>query len=374
MESAGMMRWLLTYADMITLLLALFIILFAISNISRVKFQRLATAISGGFSGTDALNQPPGHGRAGQQSALDRAQLEDEAQLQNIADLATRANLARVKARIDRYIAQQHLESKVQTRIEKRGLIITLLSDGTYYDSGSAQLRPETKRLLDQIGLQLATLRNDVRVEGNTDDVPIATAAYPTNWELSAARATGVTRYLVEHDRIVPTRISFAGYGEYRPRVANDTNAHRQQNRRVDIVILTGKSTPDAPDEETTMQQGAHPAAAANAPRSVAAAGTRAGGPSAAATAPRSVAAAGTRAGGPSAAATVPRSVQSEGTRGGGPSAAATVPRSVQSEGTRGGGPSAATPSAPHDVAARSARGPHATRGGRAAQGGAPFK
>jgi chemotaxis protein MotB len=228
-ESAGMMRWLLTYADMITLLLAMFIILFAISNVSRVKFQRLATAISGGFNSSDSANNPPNGGVTGNEHGR-----TDE------------ANMGSVKAQIDKYISRQNLQNKVQTRIDRQGLVITLLSDKAYYDSGSADLRPETKELLDVIGAQLRGVRNEVRVEGNTDSIPIATAAYPTNWELSAARATGVTRYLVEHDKIVPTRISFAGYGQFRPKYSNDSDAHRQQNRRVDIVILNGKQAPGA--------------------------------------------------------------------------------------------------------------------------------
>ena len=225
MESAGMMRWLLTYADMITLLLALFIILFAISNISAVKFNKLARAISGGFSNTSAVNNPPAGAHAGADHGA-----------------GSQADLAAVKARLDHYIAAHNLRSKVQTRIDKQGLIITLLSDRTYYDSGSADLRPETKQLLNVIAGQLRNVRNEVRVEGSTDNVPIATPAYPTNWELSAARATGVTRYLVEREKIVPTRISFAGYGEFRPTFPNDSDAHRQQNRRVDVVILNGPS------------------------------------------------------------------------------------------------------------------------------------
>ena len=230
-----MMRWLLTYADMITLLLAMFIILFAISNVSRVKFQRLATAISGGFNSTDSANNPPNGDVIGNEHGR-----PDE------------ANMASVKAQIDKYIARQNLQSKVQTRIDRQGLVITLLSDKAYYDSGSADLRPETKELLDVVGAQLRGVRNEVRVEGNTDSVPIATAAYPTNWELSAARATGVTRYLVEHDKIVPTRISFAGYGQFRPKFSNDSDAHRQQNRRVDIVILNGKPAPGAENGSTS--------------------------------------------------------------------------------------------------------------------------
>src|SRR5665213_2033967 len=212
MESAGMMRWLLTYADMITLLLALFIILFAISI---------------GFNSTSSINEPPNGGTTGSERGR-----TDE------------ANMAVAKSQLDRYIAQQNLQSKVQTSITKQGLVITLLSDKAYYNSGSADLRPETKLLLDVVAAQLRNVKNAVRVEGSTDNVPIATAAYPSNWELSAARATGVTRYLVERDKIVPTRISFAGYGQFHPRFPNDTDAHRQQNRRVDIVILNGQSAP----------------------------------------------------------------------------------------------------------------------------------
>jgi chemotaxis protein MotB len=235
-DGAGMMRWLLTYADMITLLLALFIILFAISTISRVKLQRLASEISGGFNSTDSTNNPPNGGTTGSRNGLTKD-----------------ANMAAVKSQLERYVERQHLQSKVQVSMSQAGLVITLLSDRTYYDSGSADLRPETMRLIDEVAGQIRHVRNDLRVEGNTDDIPIATANYPTNWELSAARATGVTRYLVEHDKIAPTRLSFAGYGQFRPKFPNDTDAHRQQNRRVDIVILNGSDTPQPPNasEET---------------------------------------------------------------------------------------------------------------------------
>src|SRR5665213_331929 len=118
MESAGMMRWLLTYADMITLLLALFIILFAISNISAVKFNKLARAISGGFNSTSSINEPPNGGTTGSERGR-----TDE------------ANMAVAKSQLDRYIAQQNLQSKVQTSITKQGLVITLLSDKAYYNS-----------------------------------------------------------------------------------------------------------------------------------------------------------------------------------------------------------------------------------------------
>jgi chemotaxis protein MotB len=227
LESAGMMRWLLTYADMITLLLALFIILFSISTVNKVKLQRLVHDLGGGFNAADAINNPPNAGTTGSQSGND-------------ADA-----LARIQRQINAYIKKNALTSKVQTHIDHRGLVISILTDKALYDSGSAELRPETKSLLDRIEGTLKTARNDIRVEGNTDNVPIATSVYPTNWELSAARATNVVRYLVEHDGLNPTRVSLAGYGEFHPANANDNDGHRQLNRRVDIVTLNARTSAD---------------------------------------------------------------------------------------------------------------------------------
>jgi chemotaxis protein MotB len=226
LESAGMMRWLLTYADMITLLLALFIILFSISTISKVKYQALVHDISGGFDSEYAINNPPNGGQTGEKTG----QSGD-------------ANLQKIQQKIQAYITAQHLEQNVQTRIDRRGLVISIISDKAQYDSGSADLKPYILPLLDQLKAPLAKTRNDIRVEGNTDNVPISTAEFASNWDLSAARATGVTRYLIDHDGVAPTRISLAGYAEYRPAHPNDTDAGRQQNRRVDVVILNAEST-----------------------------------------------------------------------------------------------------------------------------------
>ncbi|GAC1591367.1 MAG: flagellar motor protein MotB [Candidatus Velthaea sp.] len=225
LESAGMMRWLLTYADMITLLLALFIILFSISTINKVQLQRLVHDLGGGFNSKDAINNPPKSGTTGMESGTtgDR-------------------NLQEIERQIRDYVKKNRLQDKVKTRIDKRGLVITLLTDTAMYESGSAELHPDTTALLDRINGALKKNNSEIRVEGNTDNMPIATSMYPTNWELSAARATGVTRYLVEHDGLSPARISFAGYGEFRPAHPNDNEDHRHLNRRVDIVILNPAS------------------------------------------------------------------------------------------------------------------------------------
>ena len=215
-----MMRWLLTYADMITLLLALFIILFSISTINKVKLQRLVHDLGGGFNSQDAINNPPN----------------------GMTTSATKDDLQAMQQQLQSYIQSQSLQKSVQTKItrdgKKRELVITLLSDKQLFDSGKADIKPFTKKILDEVYRQLKTRQNEVRVEGNTDNVPISNDQFPSNWELSAARATGVARYFVEDDGLAPRRISALGYGEYRPRVANDTDAHRAQNRRVDVVIL----------------------------------------------------------------------------------------------------------------------------------------
>ncbi len=198
-----MMRWLLTYADMITLMLALFIILFAMSNISKVKVQEFAKQVSAGFDNTWSVNQPPNGGANGQQS------------------FESSSSIPAIQKELEKFVERNHLQQRVQVHMDHRGLVVTLLSDKSYYDSGSAEMRPETLKILD--GVQLFLKKNDnlIRIEGFTDNVPIHTAQYPTNWELSTARAVNVTRYLIEHDGFDPMRVSAAGYGEFKPRNKN---------------------------------------------------------------------------------------------------------------------------------------------------------
>ena len=222
LETAGMMRWLLTYADMITLMLALFIILFAMSTISRVKVQAFAKSVSGGFNNVWSVNQPPNGGANGEQS------------------FEASSSIPAIQRELEKYVKENHLQNQVEVHAQARGLVVTLLSDKSFYDSGSAEIRPDTLKILDAIAPVIRRSGDQIAVEGYTDNVPISTSQYPTNWELSAARAVGVARYLVEHGGVTPSRISATGYGEYRPRNKNDTDAERQVNRRVDIVLIGG--------------------------------------------------------------------------------------------------------------------------------------
>ena len=214
-----MMRWLLTYADMITLLLALFIILFSISTINKVKLQRLVHDLSGGFNSIDAINNPPEGG------GLERAQPSED--------------LKQEEQILQTYIIQKHLQQQVKEHMTSEGLVISLLTDKALYDTGSAQLRPQTIGLLHQIGAILRRTQPAIIVRGYTDNEPIHTAEYPTNWELSAARADGVVRFLVEQEHLDPTKVSMEGYGEYHPTHTNQNPLGRQLNRRVDIVIVS---------------------------------------------------------------------------------------------------------------------------------------
>ncbi|HUA07841.1 MAG TPA: flagellar motor protein MotB [Candidatus Acidoferrales bacterium] len=231
LETAGMMRWLLTYADMITLMLALFIILFAMSTISRVKVQEFAKSVSAGFNNIWTVNQPPNGGANGEQS------------------FEASSSIPAIEKELEKYVKQNHLQQQVQVHEESRGLVITLLSDKSFYDSGSAEIRPGTLKILDSIAPLLKRNNNQIAVEGFTDNVPISNALYKSNWELSTARAANVTEYL-QDDGIAGSRLSATGYSEYRPRNGNVTPDQQQQNRRVDIVLLNGNATPGSTQKQ----------------------------------------------------------------------------------------------------------------------------
>lgn len=212
-------RWLLTYADLITLLLALFIILFSISTISKVKFTALAHEMSGGFSASDADNRPP----------TEKTVAADTQSLNALA------------AALRAYIHQRHLSRNVDVHIEKRGVVVSLRTDSAMFKSGSAVLEPQAGVFIHAIAGFLLTPAQRMRmlkIEGNTDDVPISTPLYPTNWELSTSRAVAVTRHLSEHDGISPQRLAAIGFSEWHPFVPNTSEQNRLLNRRVDIVVL----------------------------------------------------------------------------------------------------------------------------------------
>src|SRR5690606_33806152 len=145
-------------------------------------------------------------------------------------------NFNRIMGEMSSYVQEEGLSDQVELELTERGLVVRLT--GTIlYDIGKAELRPEGKNLLDEIAGLIIDIPNNIMVEGHTDNWPSNTDQFPSNWELSTARATNVVKYFMEHTALEPRRLMAAGYSEYRPLYDNDTVEHRSRNRRVEIVI-----------------------------------------------------------------------------------------------------------------------------------------
>lgn len=222
-------RWLLTYADMITLLVAFFIMMYSMSVLNLAKFNQVAVSIKSGFGGTVS---GAGH------SVLEQS--GGEGKKPSIMPEINPTPSAVLAKQIRTYIKKQRLESDLRVKVTERGVVVTIVTDKMLFPKGRADLTPATAALLDKVSSLISKTSNPVRVEGHTDDLPINTPRFPSNWELSTSRATTVVRYLIENDRIDPARVSAAGYADSRPLVPNDSEANRMFNRRVDLVIVKG--------------------------------------------------------------------------------------------------------------------------------------
>lgn len=219
-ESTNTGSWLTTYSDMVTLLLAFFVLLFAFSSIDEGKFSSVINAFQN-YLGVLQQGQ---------------SFLESPAPLPyDYSDLGNQ-QLVELFQQMTDYIEQTGMEG-VELELQERGLIVRF-AEQVFFDLGQATLKPNALEILDSLADQLRDLPNPLRVEGHTDDWPIRTSTFPSNWELSVHRATSVVRYLIEEEGFDPQMLSVAGYSEYRPIRPNDTAQNRALNRRVDIVIL----------------------------------------------------------------------------------------------------------------------------------------
>jgi chemotaxis protein MotB len=219
-------RWLLSYADFITLLMIFFIIMYAMSNLNKAKYEKLTTA----------LNQAMGDG-----SAIADTGSKMGGEIGN--GLSEDEKLKKVKENIDKYLKENHLSDSVTTTIEKRGLVVSF-KDSLFFDSGRAEVRPEQIDKLIKISKiinQSIVGDNYIRVEGYTDSVPVHNDVYKSNWDLSVMRASNVAQILINKVGIKPRRVSAIGYGEYRPKADNSTDKGKSINRRVDILIMNSK-------------------------------------------------------------------------------------------------------------------------------------
>jgi chemotaxis protein MotB len=275
----GAPKYLTTYGDMVTLLMAFFVMLFAISSVDQQKFLALVQGLEADFGNTayDDLiidggagllgtNQPAGSPipvPGGTLTAEPLAAVRELALLAAFAEEADDSNargkepedtglildyqqLLEVATRLQDVAVERSLTGAIQLGFNERGLVVVLSTDEVLFNSGSATLSPENAELiLAPIAAELATFDNDIFIEGHTDDVPLNRDGY-SNWDLSADRALAVLDYFELVAGLEPQRLVASGYGEYRPIADGATPVARQRNRRVELVIAF-ESAPDGP-------------------------------------------------------------------------------------------------------------------------------
>lgn len=239
-------RWTLTYLDMITLLFVLFVVLYSMANVNMTKFKALATSMSMAFgSGGKNMISSNGGGGTG---------------MSNTSFISVRENnefKSMVKL-VKEYAAKQGITKKLDAKITERGLVVNL-ADSLLFQSGSAGLSPKAKEILDRLADIIFATKKQIRVEGHTDNVPIHTARYESNWQLSTDRATNVIIYWISKYPNQAANLSAAGFGQFKPIASNDTPEGRTLNRRVDLVILR-ESASRAEVPETSANSTSSPA------------------------------------------------------------------------------------------------------------------
>ncbi|MGC9669199.1 flagellar motor protein MotB [Planosporangium sp. 12N6] len=259
-------RWMVSYADMLTLLFVLFVVLFAMSQVDAKKFTALRDGLAKGFgapavmSGTQNSVQTAG----GSSSAIDVAagvgQMPDKPQtqaqdaaLQKAVQDADRArqqrmqgnaekevsNLEEIKRQILEAAKKQGMEDSVRFGIDERGLVVTIVTSEVVFAGDRADLLPAGRRILDAVSPVLAPLPNKIEVDGHTNQLPVPTVNYPSAWELSSARASTVARYLIAQGHLPASRLSVAGFAGERPLYDPKDPKAPELNRRVDIVVLS---------------------------------------------------------------------------------------------------------------------------------------
>lgn len=239
-------RWLISYADFITLLFAFFVVLYATSKADQKKQAEAAASINSAFSALglfQAADKDSKH-PASFVASKDPAAVPINVVMgdQVLASPEVQQDFERIKRQLEAVLSNQIATHVVALHIGRDGLVISLREAG-FYDSGSAVPHADSVQTLNQIAAALRTTPYDIRIEGHTDNIPIHTAQFDSNWELSTARATHLARIFIVDHHFEPSRLSASGYAEYHPTASNDTPDGRSQNRRVDIIVLP-KVTP----------------------------------------------------------------------------------------------------------------------------------
>ena len=257
-EHGNAERWLVTYADMLTVLMALFLVMFAISVVDQSKAEKLAGSVREYFGNGPTLAEGGSGLLDDQKPSTPDEQLAvdiqaavaalDEKKAREQAIAAENEELKEVQRRITEQLAAKGLQDSVRFQIDERGLVVTIVTDEVLFELGSADLLPAGRTVLDGVGPALVPMPNPVTIEGHTDNLPIS-GRYPTNWELSTERATTVLRYLMDTHGLAAGRLSAAGYADQRPLVEN-TPAQRATNRRVEVIVRATAATAAAAEAE----------------------------------------------------------------------------------------------------------------------------
>jgi chemotaxis protein MotB len=244
--------WLLTYSDLVTLLLTFFVLLFSMATIDKQKFEQVATSLQSRFTqmssgeifntnkGKDIfavveVNNAVDEGKSDVNNDPEMKDIMQEEILEGAEAIKAR-KLENVKKQIEKAIIDLGIEEYV-TIIEEKEIVVLRFDSLVLFDIGKAHINASGKDALQKLGIILKQLDNDITIQGHTDNLPINTREFPTNWELSTRRATNVVLFLIDKCDVEPSKLTAEGNGEYKPIRPNDTEENRQKNRRIDIVI-----------------------------------------------------------------------------------------------------------------------------------------
>lgn len=227
---AGSPAWMATFSDLMTQLLVFFVFLFSMSSIEQEKFERAMVSFRGAFGvmSSTAFQVVSRSGKP-QEGFYEPEKSIEERQVESMAE------------DLMKYVKEEGLREGVEVDENASGMVVRLTSKLVFPSGQADSLLKESVSVLDKVAEMIKELPNDIRIEGHTDNIPIRSAKYPSNWELSSARAMTVAKFFIDKKKISPVKLSVAGYGEYKPIAPNDTEINRQQNRRVEIVFLKTK-------------------------------------------------------------------------------------------------------------------------------------
>jgi len=247
--------WLLPYSDLMTLLLAMFIVLFGMSSVNAEKFKAVSDAFNNVLNGGSGILDQSSFNTNDMQSF--KVQPKPSEVKASVSELKRREqeNLEALKKQLDNYIKQNGLTNDLDTKLNQSQLMITI-SDKALFPSGEAEVKPDARKLATTISDMLEQFPDyEVIVSGHTDNVPISNKDFPSNWDLSSARALNFMKILLLNTQLDPQKFSAIGYGEYHPVSSNNAATGRAQNRRVEVSIIRKYIDPDQKPAVTTAHE-----------------------------------------------------------------------------------------------------------------------